>query len=73
MDAVEPEDPLKGISDKNLKYYEECFKMMFDKENMGEITADRIIEIMKEISDDKIDEGKIEDLVEEYSIRKPKV
>ena len=47
--------------------------MMFDNEkNKGEITADRIIDIMKEISDDKIDEGKIEDLVEEMAIKKPK-
>ena len=59
VDAPPPEDPLTKITTSDMDYYNEYFKIKFDKDNMGEITADQIIEIMEELSDEKVDKEKI--------------
>ena len=72
VDEVAPEDPLKDLTDEELKNYEEQFKIFFDGDNKGEISADRIEEIMIDISDERVNREAIHDLVEEYAIKKQK-
>jgi len=66
-----PVDPLTLVSAEELKYYKECFEM-FDKDNEGKIDKFRVIDIMNDISVDKVDTAVIEQMIEDMAINKDK-
>ncbi len=52
--APPPEDPLDKLSEQDLALYKDMFDMC-DLEKKGLIGVDRIVEIMSDMTEDKVD------------------
>jgi Ca2+-binding EF-hand superfamily protein len=67
--APPPEDPLDKLSEQDLALYKDMFEMA-DLEKKGTIGVDRIVEIMSDMTEEKVDNTLIEELVKENAVKK---
>ena len=60
--APPPEDPLDKLNEKDLAMYKELFEMA-DLDKKGLIGVDRCVEIMNDMTEEKVDVALIEEIV----------
>ncbi len=69
LNAPPPIDPLTKLTKEEMDIWKDMFEMM-DIEKKGTLNAKRIVEIMAEMSCEKIDTTFVEEMVTKHAVKK---
>ena len=64
-----PEDPLDKLSEQDLAIYKDLFDMG-NMDKSGLLNLERVLEIMDEMTDDKVDKDVIEEYMSKHCVKK---
>ena len=67
--APPPEDPLDKLTGKHLAMYKDLFGIK-DLEKKGVLNIDRVVNILQDMTEEKVDGGEFEDFLKENAVKK---